>query len=31
MTDEDTDEQDEQEAQFRTATEGLQQAVMRLF
>jgi hypothetical protein len=31
MTDEDTDEQDEQEAQFRTATEGLQRAVMRLF
>jgi hypothetical protein len=31
MTDEDTDEQDELEAQFRTATEGLQQAVMRLF
>jgi hypothetical protein len=31
MTDEDTDEQDELEAQFRTATEGLQRAVMRLF
>jgi hypothetical protein len=31
MTGEETDEQDELEAQFRTATEGLQQAVMRLF
>ena len=31
MTDADTDEQDELEAQFRTATEGLQRAVMRLF
>ena len=31
MTDEDTDEQDELEAQFQTATEGLQRAVMHLF
>jgi len=31
MTDEDTDEQDELEAQFWTATEGLQRTVMRLF
>src|SRR4051794_39417877 len=31
MADEDTDEQDELEAQFRTAAEGLQRTVMRLF
>jgi hypothetical protein len=31
MTGEGTDERDELEAQFRTATEGLQRAVMRLF
>src|SRR4051794_37255363 len=31
MTDEETDEQDELEAQFQTATEELQGAVMRLF
>src|SRR4051794_41958638 len=31
MTDEDTDEQDELEAQFRTATGELQKTVMRLF
>jgi hypothetical protein len=31
MTDEDTDERDELEAQFQTAMEGLQRAVMRLF
>jgi len=31
MTDADTDEQDELEAQFRTATEELQRTVMRLF
>ena len=31
MTDEETDEQDELEAQFQTATEELQRAVMRLF
>src|SRR3954453_11340858 len=31
MTDEDTDEQDELEAQFRTATGELQRTVMRLF
>ena len=31
MTGEETDEEDELEAQFRTATEGLQRAVMRLF
>src|SRR3954467_9737696 len=31
MTDDETDEQDELEAQFQTATEELQRAVMRLF
>ena len=31
MTDEETDEQDELEAQFQTATEELQRTVMRLF
>jgi hypothetical protein len=31
MTDEETAEQDELEAQFQTATEELQRAVMRLF
>ena len=31
MTGEETDEQDELEAQFQTATEELQRAVMRLF
>src|SRR3954462_4718666 len=31
MTGEGTDERDELEAQFRTATEGLQSVVMRLF
>src|SRR3954447_24172288 len=31
MTGEETDEQDELEGQFQTATEGLQRAVMRLF
>src|SRR3954463_775938 len=31
MTGEGTDERDELEAQFQTATEGLQRAVMRLF
>jgi hypothetical protein len=31
MTGEETDEQDELEAQFRTATEELQRTVMRLF
>ena len=31
MTDDETDEQGEREAQFRTATEGLQRTVMRLF
>ena len=30
-TSEEADEQDELEAQFQTATEGLQRAVMRLF
>ena len=31
LTDDETDEQDELEAQFQTATEELQRAVMRLF
>src|SRR5690242_7037791 len=31
MRGEDTDERDDLEAQFQTATEGLQRAVMRLF
>src|SRR4051794_16063372 len=31
MTGEETDEEDELEAQFQTATEGLQRAVMRVF
>src|SRR3954451_5376016 len=31
MTGEETDERDELEAQFQTATEGLQRAVMRVF
>ena len=31
VTDEETAEQDELEAQFQTATEGLQRAVMHLF